>query len=233
MREHDEVVSRERWPWLEAVNMIEMLSYLGTSPLAEQHVTKEIEWVITGVDDNTFNGVVRAQLSEATVDQMIDEVAHRLQARQVPHLWFLTGDSRPTDLAHRLEAHGWSRLRQGVGMAMDLEAIAEPFPPPPGLTVERVVDEVSLVLWSTFHRYLENGGRDEPRERLYRSLGLAGEQPLRHYVARVDGEPAGALSLFLGQEAAGLYNVEVAEHLRRRGIGTAMTHWVLEEAHRL
>jgi hypothetical protein len=39
---------------LEAVNWIEMLSFLGTSPLAERHVTDEIEWVIAGVDDNTF-----------------------------------------------------------------------------------------------------------------------------------------------------------------------------------
>ena len=117
-------------------------------------------------------------------------------------------------------------------MAIDLSTLAEPFPPPPGLTVERVVDEAGLALWGTFHRYLD-GERDEPRERLYSSLGLAGEQPLRHYVARLNGEPAGALSLFLGQEAAGIYNVEVAEHLQRRGVGTAMTHWVLVEAHRL
>lgn len=43
----------------------------------------------------------------------------------------------------------------------------------------------------------------------------------------------GALSLFLGQEAAGLYNVEVADHWQRRGVGTAMTRAVLEEACKL
>ncbi|HLW02754.1 MAG TPA: GNAT family N-acetyltransferase [Ktedonobacterales bacterium] len=233
MRKHNEAVSQGRWPWLEAVNMIEMLSYLGTSELSEQHVTKEIEWVVTGVDDNTFNGVVRAQLSEDNVDQMIDEVARRFQERHAWHLWFLTEDSRPADLAQRLEAHGWVRLQEGVGMALDLSAIAETFPPPPGLTVERVVDEAGLALWGTFHRYLGDHERDEPREWLYRSLGLSGEQPLRHYLARLHREPAGGLSLFLGQEAAGIYNVEVAEHLRRRGVGTAMTRWVLEEARRL
>ncbi len=233
MREHDETISRGRWPWLEAVNMIEMLSYLGTSELAEQHVTQEIEWVITGVEDNTFNGVVRAQLSEGNMDRVINEVAQRFQERHVWHLWFLAPDSRPADLAHRLEAHNWRRQREGVGMAIDLSTLAEPFPPPPGVTVERVVNEAGLALWGTFHRYLENHTRDEPREQLYSSLGLAGEQPLRHYIARLDGEPAGGLSLFLGQEAAGIYNVEVAEHLRRRGVGTAMTRWVLEEAHRL
>lgn len=233
MRTYDEAGNQDRWPWLEAANMIEMLSYLGTSPLAERQVTEEIEWVITGVEDNTFNGVVRAHLSEANADQMIDEVAQRFQERHAWHLWFLTEDSRPVDLAQRLEAHGWSRLREGVGMALDLSAIAEPFPPPAGLTVERVVDEVGLVLWGTFYRYLGDHERDEPRERLYRSLGLSGAQPLRHYLARLYGEPAGGLSLFLEQEAVGIYNVEVAEHLRQRGVGTAMTRWVLGEARRL
>ncbi len=233
MSEQQQAMSRERWPLLEAVNIIEMLSYLGTSPLAERQVTDEIEWVITGVWDNTFNGVVRAQLSEAHVDQVIDEVASRFRERNVPHLWFLNIDSRPPNLEQLLLAHGWARLREGVGMAIDLSAIASPFPPPPDLTVERVVDEEGVTLWGTFHRYLENDQRDEPRERLYISLGLGGDQPLRHYITRVNGEPVGALSLFLGQEAAGIYNVEVADHWQRRGVGTAMTRAVLEEARRL
>ena len=233
MSELPQAKGRERWPLLEAVNMIEMLSYLGTSALAERQVTDEMEWVITGVWDNTFNGVVRAQLSEAHVDQVIDEVARHFRERNVPHLWFLNGDCRPPNLEQLLLTHGWARLREGVGMAIDLSAIAEPFPPPPDLTIERVVDEEGVRLWGTFHRYLEHDQRDEPRERLYLSLGLDGDQPLRHYIARLGGEPAGALSLFLGQEAAGVYNVEVAPALRRRGVGTAITRAVLEEARRV
>ena len=182
-----------------------MLSYLGTSPLVERQVTDEIEWVITGVWDNTFNGVVRAQLSEANVDRMIDEVANRFRERNVPHLWFLNVDSRPANLSQRLEAHRWVRLAEGVGMAMELSALAEPFPLPADLTVERVVGEEELAQWIDLHpHYLENDQRDEPRERLYISLGLSGDQPLRHYLARIHGEPVSALSLFLGQEAAGI-----------------------------
>src|SRR5437763_7625855 len=233
MSEQQQAMSRERWPFLEAVNMIEMLSYLGTSELAERQVSDEIEWVITGVWDNTFNGVVRAQLSETRVDQVIDEVTARFRERPVPHLWFLKRDSRPANLEQLLVAHGWERLREGVGMAIDLSAIASPFPPPPELTIERVVDEEGVALWGSFHRYLEDEQRDEPRERLYISLGLAGDQPLRHYLARLGGEPVGGLSLFLGQEAAGIYNVEVAPARQRRGVGTAMTRAVLEEASKL
>jgi GNAT superfamily N-acetyltransferase len=233
MSEQQQAMGRERWPLLEAVNMIEMLSYLGTSTLAERQVTDEVEWVITGVEDNTFNGVVRAQLTEAHADQVIDEVTSRLRECNIPHQWFLNVDSRPHNLEQLLVAHGWARLREGVGMAVDLSAIASPFPPPPDLTIERVVDEEGVALWGTFHRYLENNQRDKPRERLYISLGLAGDQPLRHYIARLGGEPVGALSLFLGREAAGIYNVEVAPASQRRGVGTAMTQAVFEEARKL
>ena len=233
MSEQQPAMSRERWPLLGDVNMIEMLSYLGTSPLAERQITDEVEWVITGVWDNTFNGVVRAQLSEAQVEQVIDEVASRFRERNVPHQWFLNVDSRPSNLEQLLLAHGWERLCEGVGMAIDLSAIASPFLPPPDLTVERVVDEEGVALWGTSHRYLENDQRDEPRERLYISLGLSGDQPLRHYLARLGGEPVGALSLFLGREAAGIYNVEVTPTRQRQGVGTAMTREVLEEADKL
>ncbi len=57
MSEQQQAMSRERWPLLEAVNIIEMLSYLGTSPLAERQVTDEIEWVITGVWDNSISNL--------------------------------------------------------------------------------------------------------------------------------------------------------------------------------
>ena len=156
MSEQQQAMSRERWPLLEAVNMIEMLAYLGTSPLAERQITDEIEWVITGVWDNTFNGVVQAQLLEAHADQVIDEVTSRFRERNIPHLWFLNVDSGPPNLEQLLVAHGWARLREGVGMAIDLSAIASPFLPPPELTVERVVDEEgwrsgapSIATWST------------------------------------------------------------------------------------
>jgi GNAT superfamily N-acetyltransferase len=236
MSEHHITPPQERWPLLEAVTTAEMLSYLGTSPLAEKYVSDEIQWVITGVEDNTFNGVVRAQLSEANADRIIDEVGQRFRERGAWHLWPLDPKARrPADLAQRLVDHGWRPLAEGVMMAIDLSAIAGPFPSPPGLTIKRVVDEAGIAVWGEFHRYLgENQDqRDEPRERLYISLGLDGDQPLRHYVAWIDAEPVGALSLFLGQEAAGIYNVNVAPSKWRQGIGTAMTRAMLEEARRV
>ena len=90
---------------------------------------------------------MRAHLREVRVDQVIDEVTARFRERNVPHLWFLIADSRPANRGQLLSAHGWQRLCEGVGMAIDLSAIASPFPPPPDLTIERVVDKEGVALW--------------------------------------------------------------------------------------
>lgn len=128
MNEQSQAMSHERWPLLEGVNWIEMLSYLGTSPLAARQITDEFEWVITEVEDNTFNRVVQTHLSKDRVHQIIDEVTTRFRRHNVPHLWFLGEDSRPANLGHLLVAHRWERLRERVGMAIDLSAIVSPFP---------------------------------------------------------------------------------------------------------
>lgn len=57
-------------------------------------------------------------------------------------------------------------------MAIDLSAEASSARPLLDLTLEQAKDEERVVLWGTFHRYLENTQLDEPRERLYTSLGF-------------------------------------------------------------
>ncbi len=45
------------WAALEADNLSEMLTYFGTAPVAASYLADDLTWVITGVDDNAYNGV--------------------------------------------------------------------------------------------------------------------------------------------------------------------------------
>jgi GNAT superfamily N-acetyltransferase len=106
-------------------------------------------------------------------------------------------------------------------MAADLFALNETTKDIPGLTIERVVDSAGLSAWMDTWIQLDDEAH-EPRERLYASLGLDGEQKLRHYLARLDGRPVATSQLFLGGEAAGIYCVTTIPEAQRRGIGTAV-----------
>jgi hypothetical protein len=94
-----------------------------------------------------------------------------------------------------------------MGMATDLTTLAFRDAALPGLTIERVTTTEALAEW--MH---DDPDARTPREPLYASLGLSGSQPLRHYLARLDGTPVGVSQLFLGKQAAGLYCVAVLPH---------------------
>ncbi len=215
MNKHNETIDRQLWPQLEGENWVELLAYLGTSPLAESSFADNLTWVITGVHDNTYNGVLRTRLAAASADRAIVEVLERFRARKVPHQWYIESSDLPADLAQRLEAQGWKRLNTGVGMAADLLALNEQIRPVLGLLVEQVKDEAGLASWLDAHAYFSDDEPVEVRQRLYLSLGLEGDLPLRFYVAKIGDQTVGGFGLFSGERAAGIYDVSVVPHMQR------------------
>jgi GNAT superfamily N-acetyltransferase len=233
MNKHNQAIDRQIWPQLEDENWIELLAYLGTSPLAESYFADDLAWVITGVNDNTYNGVLRTRLTDVDADRAITKVLERFQASKMPHQWYINSGDQPADLAQRLEEQGCKRLNAGVGMAVDLLAPNEQIRQVPGLHVERVKDEAGLALWLDAHSYFSDVERIEVRQRLYLSLGLEGDLPLRFYVAKIGDQAVGGFGLFCGERAAGIYDVNVVPHMQRQGIGTVMTLAALQEARKL
>ena len=61
------------------------------------------------------------------------------------------------------------------------------------------------------------------------TIGLGPQSP-RHFLARVDGEPAATCSLFLGAGVAGIYDVSTLPELRKRGLGRLITRAAMREA---
>ncbi|GHO96531.1 hypothetical protein KSF_065790 [Reticulibacter mediterranei] len=232
MNKYNETSDRQLWPLLEGENWVEFLAYLGTSPLAESSFADDLTWVITGVDDNTYNGVVRTRLSTSVADRAIIEVLERFRVRKVPHLWYIARADQPADLAQRLEAHRCKRLDAGVGMAADLLALHEQIRPVPGLRVERVKDEAGLASSFDAHPDFDEHAVSEHLQ-LYISLGLEGDRALRFYVAKIGEQVVGGFGLFAGSRAVGIYDVHVVSHMQRQGIGTAMTLAALHEARQL
>jgi GNAT superfamily N-acetyltransferase len=212
---------RDDWPAVEADNHAERLAYLGSSTLATSHRGTDLTWVVTGVPAEDYNGVVWARLTGADADIQVPFLVQQFRDQGLPAVWHVDAGSEPRDLAPRLQALGCPAMAPGIAMAASLDRLAREMSRFPGLTVERVRSNEDLSDW------MEVRGQIAPEPKSMRedrslSLGLIGRQPLHHYLARVDGQPAGVAQLFLGRRAAGLYSVGVAPAFRGRGIGTAL-----------
>lgn len=226
------MLNRHFWPYLKAENQTELLAYLGTASCAESHFSASITWVITGVESNDYNGVMRARLTPESAAQQVPALIEKFRRRRLPALWHLDPASQPPNLAEHLSRLGCSRLLPGVCMAAPLHSLPSEVSALVGLTIERVRTLAGLADWMD----VWSEGESEPRkarEQLYASLGLNGLEPLRHYLARLKGQPVGVSQLFLGERSAGLYCVAVLPTFRRRGIGTALTLTPLREAREL
>jgi GNAT superfamily N-acetyltransferase len=213
--------TRDDWTLLEADNQAERLAYLGTAPGATSHRSTDVTWVVTGVPADDYNGVIWTRLSAEAADLHVPLLVQQFRDQGLPAIWHVDPASEPPDLADRLRELACPPAPQQPVMAASLARLSREMSRFPGLTIDRVMTPDDLHEWMAVRAQIA----PEPptvREELYAGLGLGGRQPLHHYLARVDGAPAGVAQLFLGQRAAGLYSVGVAPAFRGRGIGTAL-----------
>jgi GNAT superfamily N-acetyltransferase len=213
--------TQTRWADLAAENEAELVAYLGTAAGATSHRATELTWVVTGVNSEVYNGVLWSRLSPASADAQVPALVDQFRFQGLPALWRIDAASEPADLGARLQALGCEPVPDGISMGAELPALAREMSRFPGLTVDRVTSSAELAEWLDV--WTETSGEPrEPRGQLYDSLGFGARQPLHHYVARIEGRPAGVAELFLGQRGAGLHSLAVAPAYRGRGIGTAL-----------
>lgn len=212
---------------LAAENEIEFLDYLGTSPLATQQADDTVRWAITGVEDNTHNGVTHTQLNPEQADVTISAMLRRFADRKIWFQWYITPECQPHDLEAQLLSKGCLRLDGGNIMYADLDHLVEVQKSISPVTIQRVIDEDQMRQWHRIFQY-DSGEDDQQRLALY--ISLLHSKRLRWYVALLEDQPVAVSMLFLGQRAAGLLNVATLRSFQRRGFGTAVTLHALREA---
>jgi ribosomal protein S18 acetylase RimI-like enzyme len=133
-----------------------------------------------------------------------------------------------------LRRHGLGLESDRPGFGLELADLGVP-DPPVGVASERVGDHEAFGSWVG----IVSGAFEDPAfaegtsVRAIRRLGFGDDAPFRHFLCRVEGEPAGAATLSVGSGVAGLANIAVLPAWRRRGIGTAAAGAALLEAREL
>jgi ribosomal protein S18 acetylase RimI-like enzyme len=208
--------------------------YFARLPGAELSDAPEITWFATGIPLDLFNGVIRANLDYHGLDTTIETILRRFQDRMVPMLWHTAPSTRPVDLGSHLANHGLLLVEEETGMAADLSLAQPDAPLPQGLSIQTVSIAQDLDDWARVW-----AGRVPPADleyckSVFGHLGLGLSLPLRLYLGRLNGQAVATAALFLynygGDRIASIQHVVTEEQYRRRGFGTAMVRWLMQES---
>ena len=217
------------------INLFELFATFHRWPQAEAHDDPDMLWTITNVPFPLFNSVLRARLEQHDIEAVIEATLRRYKARNVPMLWWTGPTTRPKNLGAYLEAHGFVHEGDSPGMAVDLQTLNENLDRPPGLEIELVNDGESLQKWSEVltAAFPMPEFVARPMFDFSSALGFGKVSSMHNYCGRLKGEVIATSSLFLGADAAGIYNVGTMPNARGKGVGAAMTLEPLCEARAL
>ena len=196
-------------------------------------VQRDPDAVLTAVPYTYWtNGVVSPRLPAENTLERVNEIlaVFRGLGREV---WFSLGPTtEPADLAATLKARRLHNFHNRPFMACDLTKLVTGFPQPPRVTIDPVEDYAVFV--EQPHPLLKRITTPRKRAIFAAFKRLAEGEPQRHwmFIAEKRGRPVGTAILYLDQENAGIYDVEVLERFRGQGIGTALLQRVCTFARR-
>lgn len=195
-------------------NLFSLFRAMAELPGGRLDESEEMIRFSTGLPSPMFNGVARTRIGTVS-GQLLEQ----------PFFWWTGPQSSPADLDDRLEAAGLKPAgRNWPGMAMALADIDEEQAAPEGVEIEPVSGERELERWGPVFcaaHDLPPWSADAWFESA-RRLGFR-DLPWQHWIARLDGEPAGVGVTHTGGGVIGLYGIGTLPTARRRGVGSALT----------
>ena len=203
------------------LNAAERLRLEGRLPWVEFHDDGDAIRAFAG-DTWPSNRVALARFTPATAHRRVGEILEQHLQGKVACNWVVGPASQPPDLGKHLRAHGFKCMIHCAGMACDLAKLPPPPPMPQGVIIELKDEPPSLEPLTTERRRHRHEAR--------KAMTAITPRQAWYFSASVDGKPVGETMLLAGESVAGIYEVEVRETFRRRGIGTALVHAALTVA---
>jgi hypothetical protein len=172
----------------------------------------------------TWAEVSGVNVAVEELDELIAEMRRMAAADKEP-MWVVGPSSRPTNLFEELQARGFQSPRDGVATSRALGLIDVPEAPSAVATqqVETFEQYVAAqqIAWDAFDWTEERRAKNRVRLAADYEEMIRRNQPV-HFIAHLDGRPAGAGALVTSDRGVLLVGGSVASWARGRGIYRAL-----------
>ena len=187
---------------------------------SELLVNAEMIRISSGVPYPLLNFVARPRLDRRQLDSRIQSIKQYFAARRVPYLVYLHPSASPQDLGHHLERHGLHHWGTQDGMALERLDPRVHTNHDVQVEVARDVETLSQAAEVNAEAYhLPPGAATYMKSVMMTALY---DPAVYIYLARLQGIPAGSLTLVLKAGVAGLYGLGTLPEYRGHGVGTSL-----------
>ncbi len=188
--------------------------------------------VDSGLPTDTFNVVCRARLEPSRAANRIAAVIEHFETHGRPFSWWHGPGDTPAELPTLLQQAGLSPSEHETAMVRDLATLLARPAPLADLEMKVVRDDADL---DAFAQVLA-ANWDPPDScigRFYRATAgrlFRKDAPVVFAIGLLGSVPVATAEVCLSRDAAGLYSVATLAAYRGRGLGGAMTDYVLRQA---
>jgi ribosomal protein S18 acetylase RimI-like enzyme len=185
-----------------------------------------------GLPSDTFNVIVVRDLSAP--EHIIGAGLEHFMVKHWPMALWYWEDPVNTQGVARLISYGLDLTETHAAMVAEVTAARLMVPAPHGFMIKRVTDADELRQYGSVLAGLFGATDEGQQVRAY--FDLLSRYPVNHgaalrsYIGIYDGTVVATGSLFVGHDTIGIYDIVTREQYRRRGIGSTMFAYLIDEA---
>jgi hypothetical protein len=215
---------------IEAIeqNLIDSSVALGRTEDGVVFRGSDVTWVYTGY--RALSRVMRARFSPEEAEDRVAEIAECFRQWDAPVAWVIGPSSFPPELNSYLHDSGFNTNETWMGMATDLQAIAESLAQKDSLRVELVTEKHQLEQWTTLCDDTWKGDAASGALNIFSPENAGGDPRCRYYVGYLGDEPVVRGMACVRGEVAGLYWINTKPEHRLAGYDVALAARALIDA---
>lgn len=180
------------------------------------------------IKDDTFNYVLSAKIDEKSVEQRVDDVLNFYLKQQLPFSWWVSELDTPPNLKEVLQSKGFKEKEDDIGMYLKLQDY-QPSSAGSDLSFKRIDNKGGLEAFASI--FASIGGYADSYDAFYSKVPLESLQGhYQMYLGYHDHEPIVTGILVVKESVGGVYFVMTKPSHRRRGHGSAMMHYLIQQA---
>ncbi|MDR3611678.1 MAG: GNAT family N-acetyltransferase [Ignavibacteriaceae bacterium] len=206
----------------------DLFQYIAQKGERTLYTGDKIKWVKT-VPSTWPNFIFDFRFTDDEIEARVNELNEEIEQLIAPPLCIVPTNEQTATLTTALENNGLRLSAQWTGMALNLELFQPPVLPD-GFVIHHVDSLPLLEEWSKVAgQYLFNNSQLDP-ELFSRFIN---DKNIKMYLGKYEGIPAATSLVYLSGDAAGLYMIATSNEFRKKGLGTAITSFPIQEAKQL